>query len=73
MKPDEKRQHDIGKCEMIDTQDPLKEPRSEAFLTGVRGRLLCTSVQRSPTKQTSHPSGLYECVLRCVWDAAMEL
>lgn len=44
MKTDEKRQHDIGKCEIIGTQDPLKEPQSETFLHGVCECFLCPTV-----------------------------
>lgn len=40
MKTDEKRRHDIGKCEIIATQAPLKEPRSETILNGVCELLL---------------------------------
>lgn len=47
MKTDEKRQHDIGKCEMTDTQDPLKEPRSETFLNEVCERFLCARLSNS--------------------------
>lgn len=46
---------------MIDTQDPLREPRREAFLNGACERLL--------SDRTNVSSG----VLRCVRDAAMEL